>query len=142
MNAQHPPNPFDPTDADPNAAASIHITLRDTVPQLRAMLADEDWLPAIQDAQPLQALLTRLDGEPGLGEQAPPADVALLVAAYNDFCRFRRTMAARLNEPDGTPFHATPEEWLQRRLHRQAGEDGLSPYADYHLGGDRFHING
>ncbi|GAB3034943.1 hypothetical protein GCM10027285_17430 [Oleiagrimonas citrea] len=125
----------------PASAASHPLNLRELAPQLRDMLADEDWLPACQDLTKLDELLYRIDTDPQCGDEAPDPDVALLIAAHQDFCHFRRAMAARLNIPDDKPLHITPDEWLQLRLRHGTTPESLRPYAKYRSeGDDRFHI--
>ncbi|KGI77799.1 hypothetical protein [Oleiagrimonas soli] len=122
-------------------ASDAHpLNLRELAPHLRAMLADEDWLPACQDLDKLDELLYRIDTEPSCGNEVPDPDVALLIAAHQDFCRFRRAMAARLNTPDDTPLHITPDEWLQLRLRHGRAPESLEPYANYRAEEDRFHV--
>lgn len=116
------------------------LSLREIAPQLRQMLADEDWLPACQDLPRLEELLDRIDSEPELGDQKTAADVALLIAAHQDFCRFRRAMTARLNAPDNKPLRVTPDEWLYLRLRQDRHPESLRPYANYRPEEDRFHI--
>lgn len=129
---------------DPSTAASSadnhRFRLREIAPQLREMLADRDWLPACQDVSGLQALLVRIDDVPGAGDNAVPPDVALLVTAHQDFSRFRRALAARLNTPDERPLHITPDEWLYLRLRHPDKAANLAPYANYRPEEDRFHI--
>jgi len=129
---------------DPSAAATSadhqRFRLRDVAPQLREMLADTDWLPACQDVSGLKTLLARIDAEPGAGDETVPLDVALLVTAHQDFSRFRRALAARLNTPDEKPLHITPDEWLYLRLRHPDKAANLAPYAHYRPEEDRFHI--
>lgn len=129
---------------DPSSAASSasnhRFHLREIAPQLREMLADSDWLPACQDVSGLQALLARIDSDPKAGDEAVPPDVALLVTAHQDFTRFRRALAARLNTPDERPLHITPDEWLYLRLRHPDKAANLAPYANYRPEEDRFRI--
>lgn len=126
--------------AAPVLSPSVPLSLHDIAPQLRAMLDDADWQLACQNPSHLQALLQRIDAEPGFGSHAPPADVAILVAAHQDFCRFRRAMAARLSAPNDPPMHITPDEWLQLRLRHRTDSGTRPPYAEYRPREDRFHI--
>lgn len=124
----------------PSATAHDHLRLREIAPQLRAMLADPDWLPACQDIPGLNALLTRIENDPEVGESATPPDVAVLLAAHQDFIRFRNALAARLNTPDDKPLRITPEEWLYLRLRHPGKGENLAPYANYRLQEGRFRI--
>ncbi len=126
--------------ARPVAGDAERPTLGELAPQLRDMLADEDWLPACPDVDALRALLRRLEQDPDAATQAPAADVALLLAAHQDFSRFRRALAARLNTPDDRPLHITPDEWLYLRLRHADKATNLAPYAEYRLQEDRFKI--
>ena len=72
---------------------------------------------------------------------AVPTDVALLVAAHQDFSRFRRALAARLNAPDDLPLHITPDEWLlPAPAPPREARRPWAPYANYRPLEDRFHI--
>ncbi len=116
------------------------MRMREIAPQLREMLADADWLPACKDVAGLQALMLRIEHDPAAHEEPAPPDVALLVAAHQDFSRFRRALAARLNAPDDKPLHITPDEWLYLRLRHPDKADNLAPYAKYRSEDGRFHI--
>lgn len=129
-----------PPDATAPPATDERFCLREVAAQLREMLIDRDWLPACQDVAGLKALLHRIDTEPDAGDAAVPTDVALLVAAYQDFSHFRRALAARLNAPDDLPLHITPEEWLYLRLRHPEKLTARAPYANYRPLEDRFHI--
>lgn len=125
------------------AALSVGaVSLGDFAPQLRDMLADEDWRSACQNYEELEALAEKLAADPDFGRQPPPAGLPILAASYADFCRFRRSLAAALNTPDDQPLHVTPEEWLQHRL-RHYGEatDEHASFADYRLHRDRFRVS-
>lgn len=134
-----PANP--PTPTPPLVPDSGPLRLVDYAAHLRDMLADPDWQPACPEPERLRALVEQHDA---ISEQAPlPLDVALLAAAYGDFCRFRRELAAKLNVPDEQALHPSPEDWLQVRLrqYRSAASTTAAAYADYHLGGDRFRVS-
>ena len=131
-----PPDPV----AGPSTGETQRLRLRDIAAQLRQMLDDADWLPACQDIPGLRALLGRMDAEPAAGDGTVPPDLALLLAAHQDFSRIRRALAARLNTPDEKPLHITPDEWLYLRLRHPDKAANLAPYANYRPDGDRFHI--
>ena len=132
------PKPASPT-ANPPVTAH-HVRQREIAPQLREMLADADWLPACKDVAGLDDMLHRIEHEPAAGEDVAPPDVVLLIAAHQDFSRFRRALAARLNAPDDTPLHITPDEWLYLRLRHPDKAENLAPYATYRLEEGRFRI--
>lgn len=136
MIAPSPPS----TPSSPPPADVSRLSLGDCVAQLRDMLADPDWQAACPEPERLRQLVEQHDA---ISEQAPlPLDVALLAAAYGDFCRFRRELAAKLNEPDDRALHPSPEDWLQVRLRQYpGGASAAAAYADYHLGGDRFRVS-
>ncbi|GAP66528.1 hypothetical protein MBSD_n1836 [Mizugakiibacter sediminis] len=136
MIAPSPPS----TPSTPLLGDFSRLDLADCVAQLRDMLADPDWQSACPEPERLRQLIERHDAQ---GEQTPlPLDVALLAAAYGDFCRFRRELAAKLNAPDERALHPSPEEWLQMRLRQYPGAAAAATmYADYHLGGDRFRVS-
>jgi hypothetical protein len=138
MNVSESRHPASPA-TDPHATTH-HMRLHEIEPQLREMLADEDWLPACKDVAGLQALLLRIENDPAANEDTAPPDVALLVAAHQDFSRFRRALAARLNSPDDKPLHITPDEWLYLRLRHPEKAANLAPYAQYRPEDGRFHI--